>query len=1459
MALPPILASLKLAKPDLRERVEYNTSTEESNSYRTGTSRGIEPASPFDEYTPSLGSLLGLAVTGATVFALKKNWNSLSFAKKAHEFLGDPKAKLDNSGTYSQRFLGITSDLDLIRNHFKVIGRQQTKPLIADVLNTDRLPKLPSGSTYATIGDLAEEFRSRTNIEQESSDLLRSIVSDTARLSHGASEADVLKTPLGKNILKVDGQLVDYSGYTGKGLTVRALEWARDNLKVPFVDFAPTNLLMSKAWGHARSTAILDPGVKVGKAELTKGGIFFNKKIYTSDQTIDAPGVKIIRTDTDLYKSIQDVTKQSQFRSLEELHQTGGQGFLGDTFINALLKTKQKVLGKGSLSSTQKIDPIRNALASLIEDFPISPKYRQDKSIGTNIKNWFKRFEAEPILTGSRDLDATPLTAIEKWKLKHNFDVPGHQYVETEKAQRRRIVREFDYDDTDPRVTKAMEQAPKVIGASQRGRKGTGLRTFVEGVDSSASAITLGQGKKVVVNDYGIVDSGGSVIEKSLTSDLARGVMHQLLERPHRILEAFTGLGVKPASTVTGQLLTGTIGMFAASSGAFMAAKYADFLLYNTPSKLAAVAAGTGQVATQAAFDITGVSTVTEELETMLPGSVDSLASQFLRVGAAPFIGAAFGRSELGSHLFSKLGKLKFNAIRNFAEKVSGKEFKEAMSNQVVGAVTATALALSTVLLDPSKGAAQQYSEATGESRVAIKKARWWVAGRSPFEGEDIKYFDASWVQKLYHHPATDISRYGSQAAMFAHSALPTPTNLFGLVPLVDPYYAERRDPGRRPYPHISGAGENIPILGPLISRTVGQIVKPSLNYEFEGDSLPGVGEYGPEGASEALGFKAGDASGAMENIEAGGGVEVGAHRSIGALQDFTGIYGFGAKFALSALTGSETGLAPDYQLESSAYMTDASKDISDWNLGGFMGATEYARRIFGGRSTDVTYVNPMANTMPKWLPGSDSIFEGDIKYREDFSKGDPMGRLEGGEYRLPGAGMKEMYGYHGGDDLDAVDMFSILADVAPGSQARKFYQNIVEQDIQEGRADNVAIEIYNQRRSEMDAKLTGSYTFTDYGNSVLDESDDQLSRTREVGNYATQLGSVLGDSELSNSMKEYLGYANLNIEGTESSGLGPIRSAWDAVTHTQVPGLAWLQGKFMHKRTPLEEYVASQVHSTNFADWMNPFEGFVRPAFTETVGALAGSSYIPSHVQQGRDVEEYYDKIKYLKARRLEQEAEVIGDEGLAKRFKNQQLQTVVGMDYNPASVNKNLFQALPSNVRPFAVGFSKSSPEEAQKILDYVPEYQRDLWENIFRGNLVAPGEVDTQDPTLRADQEVAEYFGNHALPDEQSGIWNPDYELDEYKLKTAEWEGVSSNMLGIPQAKVREYKSLGRADVVIDTSSFSDDQNVRNGLLRELSMAGNHSARVRMSHIRRNSHIKYDDSNYVKRYKETADSRF
>jgi endonuclease YncB( thermonuclease family) len=93
--------------------------------------------------------------------------------------------------------------------------------------------------------------------------------------------------------------------------------------------------------------------------------------------------------------------------------------------------------------------------------------------------------------------------------------------------------------------------------------------------------------------------------------------------------------------------------------------------------------------------------------------------------------------------------------------------------------------------------------------------------------------------------------------------------------------------------------------------------------------------------------------------------------------------------------------------IDTSGYSYGFSDAFWEENMGG-LGAnmSEIVRRFIPKRNNNTEYVNPIRNTMPSWMPGSN--------YFTDFKHGDPYSKIMNGEERLPGEGYERLHNIKG-------------------------------------------------------------------------------------------------------------------------------------------------------------------------------------------------------------------------------------------------------------------------------------------------------------------------------------------------------------------------------------------------------------------------------------------------------------
>ena len=118
-------------------------------------------------------------------------------------------------------------------------------------------------------------------------------------------------------------------------------------------------------------------------------------------------------------------------------------------------------------------------------------------------------------------------------------------------------------------------------------------------------------------------------------------------------------------------------------------------------------------------------------------------------------------------------------------------------------------------------------------------------------------------------------------------------------------------------------------------------------------------------------------------------------------------------------------------RVETSSYTYSANRSFWDSNLGGLGGElSEISRRFIHKKDNKTEFLNPIRNTMPTWMPGSN--------YFTDFLHGDPYSKIMNGEERLPG----EAYERLNNIDFDFTISTSMLANSRAGHVKHFLHQD---------------------------------------------------------------------------------------------------------------------------------------------------------------------------------------------------------------------------------------------------------------------------------------------------------------------------------------------------------------------------------------------------------------------------------
>lgn len=370
--------------------------------------------------------------------------------------------------------------------------------------------------------------------------------------------------------------------------------------------------------------------------------------------------------------------------------------------------------------------------------------------------------------------------------------------------------------------------------------------------------------------------------------------------------------------------------------------------------------------------------------------------------------------------------------------------------------------------LGSEKSVAELDEEYLGGKEVAIKKARWWEFGTTPWEGSKTDYYRPNWYNRILDRP-TDKSIYDGEDI--------SPVGKF-VRDLADPYWLEKMHYEDRPYPIAGSTGEDLGLFGAAYEWTVGRVMKPPVLMHPEifegrhrGDHLHGgSGKYAPS-KKIAGALPPEDAVtpySAAEQIK----------QQYYTTYEAVGLRGFVASAIKQAVTGEQDVFEHTPILQSSADIDSTRRKFWDLNLGGFLGMTEPIRRFIPKRPYTTEYVNPIANDMPDWMPGED--------YYKNFKQGDPFTKVQEGEYRLPGRGYaaryKELEGVNPAD-YPLIHRYKILADIAPYS--REFRS--ARKELEAHDPTDYELEIFQRTEEQLeDKRKRKSFRDDVYDQSVL-------------------------------------------------------------------------------------------------------------------------------------------------------------------------------------------------------------------------------------------------------------------------------------------------------------------------------------------------------------------------------------
>lgn len=627
---------------------------------------------------------------------------------------------------------------------------------------------------------------------------------------------------------------------------------------------------------------------------------------------------------------------------------------------------------------------------------------------------------------------------------------------------------------------------------------------------------------------------------------------------------------------------------------------------------------------------------------------------------------------------------------------------KFAAIGAIIAAIPALPFLPGAVIGESSERLKAQYS---GEEEVAIRSTRFWTSGGTEYGGGKIKYFTRSWYNQLMDN-AEDIGRYDN---IETKDKLNPYLNPFDY--LRNPYQYEELNQDRTPYPVWGMSVSQGGALGKAYELTIGALIKPTIVNDRLDDYVTGGSINSNRGVELKTKVSQKEASlvndGMMLAPEAAklNTAEEGASSAYKALTDFAGLKGW----AISLLNdATHTGLEDvGKQLAKSGESSNVARELLERNLGGMGPVGESLRRFIPTNAGSVEdNINPLRNLMPEWLPHDPD------NYWRDFSIGDPYTSIERGYYRLPGEGYAELFPeLKGLDPNDYPDIFKykILSDVAMGSNEYYAYKDEMD------------------RRDEADV-------LTDYERKIYDTVKNQELEKSVHKKFAEDLGDK-----------------DLNNAGMGNKFMAELWAGATRLAESPTESLTFFRpaAKFLHQRTAVEDYIATQVEGSDIGMWTKPYAHFIKP-FANKISPV---DIRPQETQEKEAINTYFDKLEYVKNRRLYKEA-IKNEDPEAYRYKKNYQTTITGALTTGLDSDMEVtraYVAMPANERAYFAAFSSETEEKVRKQIvnitsvDIASLYSK-IWER--RDAMATSSSPEEQEERIRgiAQQEEQEAISDN-----------------------------------------------------------------------------------------------------------------
>ena len=254
---------------------------------------------------------------------------------------------------------------------------------------------------------------------------------------------------------------------------------------------------------------------------------------------------------------------------------------------------------------------------------------------------------------------------------------------------------------------------------------------------------------------------------------------------------------------------------------------------------------------------------------------------------------------------------------------------------------------------------------------------------------------------------------------------------------------------------------------------------------------------------------------------------------------------------------------------------------------------------------------------------------------------------------------------------------------------------------------------------------------------------------------------------------------------------------AWESFRHLDLPvgPLDAPLHKMFFRKDSLQTYQRQELEGRRFGNWLTPYQSYVKPWALEAVNYFTGDPVqsIPllhEDVQRKRMLDSYFDKLEYMKWRRLERQAQSQQQAESVDYFKARAAGTLTGF---PAERSyKSIFEALPKTERKYFRAFSSfTDTRRRQQVLSMVPDDVKPVYLSAWsqqshtsiEGNPLMEHYKQAMQPSYEQIDAGAmqALMSAGGLPDDNWLGWHPAVDVDKVRLKTGQALGMDIHDLG------------------------------------------------------------------------------